>query len=84
MAAGKPILGAMGGSGKELIGESQCGQCVEAEDHAGLASQMMAYIENPEAFDAMAANGRRYFRENFTADIFIDKLTQLLEQTKRA
>lgn len=82
MAAGKPILGAMGGSGKELIGESECGRCVEAEDHTGLASLMMAYIENPQTFDVSAANGRRYFRENFTADIFIDKLTQLLDKTK--
>ena len=79
MATGKPILGAMDGSGQSLIKEAKCGMCVDAEDVEGIISMMSSYIIHPERFADCGDNGRKYFRENFLLETYMDKLTVLLE-----
>ena len=74
MTTGKPIFGAINGAAMQVINEAQCGACVPAEDAAGLAKIMLDYIDNPEKYAGCGENARRYFKQQFTMDVFMDRL----------
>lgn len=74
MAAGKPIIGMIDGSAKEVINESKCGICVDAGDISGLAQAMKEFIENKEKYKNCGENGRQYFKGNFSKTILMNKL----------
>lgn len=78
MTTGKPIFGAINGAASEVIKEAQCGACVEAGDYIGLAKLMEAYISNPKSFNDCGGKARRYFREHFTLEHFMNGLEKEL------
>jgi len=79
MTAGKPIFASINGAAKEVIEESGCGACVGAEDSEGLASIMLDYIENKEKYSQCGKKAQSYFKENFTREIYIQRLQKQLE-----
>lgn len=81
MSTGKPILGAMDGSGKDLVEEVGCGKCVLAEDYDGLAEIMEEFIYNSSVFVLCGEKGRNYFEKNFTLTMFTNKLFNILGKT---
>lgn len=81
MAAGKPILGMIRGSAKEVIETAKCGICVESDDIEAFANAMKNFILNKEKYDSFGQNGRKYFIENFKKDIFMKKLENAFEKT---
>ena len=83
MAAGKPILAAISGSGAEVIAESGCGRAVPAGDSAGLAALMEDFIDNRGAYADFGERGRAYFKANFTKDRYMDEIESLLLATSR-
>lgn len=83
MAAGKPILGMIDGSAKEVIEEANCGICVKANDIDGFASAMKQFILNRKTLNNLGDNGRQYFQDNFGKEIFISKLEQIFEELTR-
>jgi glycosyltransferase involved in cell wall biosynthesis len=80
MAAGKPVIGSISGPAKELIIESNCGFCVEADDADGLKKLMEKFINNPNEYKHLGANGRRYFLNNFKLEVFQKRLLQTINQ----
>jgi len=74
MAAGRPVIGAINGAAQEVIRESECGSCVNAGDSKALAEVMKDFIENPEKYQNYGENGRKYFVDNFTKKIYMEKL----------
>ncbi len=80
MAAGKPILGMIDGSAKDVIDESERGICVHAGDVDGLADAMKQFITNKQKFINCGQNARRYFVENFSIDKCIKKLEYEIEK----
>lgn len=78
MTVGKPIFGAINGAASEVIRESKCGQCVEAEDAKGLAFLMKRFIELPELYKDCGANARAFFKQYFTLETFINSLQKEL------
>jgi glycosyltransferase involved in cell wall biosynthesis len=78
MASARPILGAIGGSAADVINESMCGRCVTPGDSRALSEMMDDFLENREAWSKYGGNGRRYFTEHFTKDIFMEKLLDVL------
>lgn len=74
MTTGKPILGAINGATQEVLSEAKCGKCVQAGDYKGLAQLMVNYLEHREDYDKCGKNAQEYFRNNFTLDIFLDRL----------
>lgn len=84
MSTGKCILGAMDGSGRSVIETSGCGLCADAEDTDGLAAIMEQYISAPAVYDKLGENGKRYFHEHFTLDIFMQGLTACLTGTENS
>ena len=80
MAAGKPVIAAINGAGKEVIEESKCGLVVEAGDVPGLARIMKEFIEHPAQYRACGANGRAYFKNHFTKEKHLIRLEKLLAE----
>lgn len=78
MATGKPIFGAMDGSGQELIREANCGECCNAEDVQGIVKMLRGFIRNPLKYEAYGKNGRIYFSKCFTLKTYCDELEKLL------
>lgn len=77
MAAGKPILGSIGGEAAYVIEQSQCGLCAPPDDpeaFAEIARQFMALDTRAQ----MGENGRNYYRRCFTRQQHMDKLEAML------
>ncbi|MBQ6172433.1 MAG: glycosyltransferase family 4 protein [Clostridia bacterium] len=80
MAAGKPIIGMIDGSAKDVIEESACGICVNAGDIDGLAAGMKDFIQNRDKYKNCGNNARRYFIDNFSKKKFMVKLENEIER----
>lgn len=78
MAAGKPVIAAIDGAAQEVINESDCGICVNAGDYIELAKAMDDFINNQDKYHMCGSNGRKYFKENFTKEIYIENLESQL------
>lgn len=81
ISTGKPVVAAVDGAAAELIREADCGECVPAGDIQGLAAAMTKIINTFEQYKEKGMNGRRYYEQNFTREIFIRSLTEMLERT---
>lgn len=87
LSAGKPVAAAIDGAAAELINEAGCGECVPAGDAQGLALAMTKIIENFEPYRQKGLNGRRYYENYFTREIFMRRLNELFDdavKSKRA
>ena len=80
MTTGKPIFGAINGAAREVVEEAKCGICVKAGDYKGLAGVMKDYIENSERYYACGDNAKRYFKENFSIEKYMDSMEKLMEE----
>lgn len=80
MAAGKPIIGMIDGSAKDVIEESGCGICVKAGDVDSLANAMRDFIYNREKYIDCGKKAREYFKKNFRKTIFMEKLENEIER----
>ena len=75
LACGKPIIGALDGSGAEIIEESKCGYAVRAGDSKGLAKSILTMSQNnKKEREKMGLNAIRYYKENFDRDTLITRL----------
>jgi glycosyltransferase involved in cell wall biosynthesis len=78
LAAGKPIIGAIGGETQRVILESRAGMCANAEDAEGLARCVREFVSsNKEVF---AQNAITYSANNFTKKKFISNLLSELSE----
>lgn len=84
MAAGRPVIGAINGAAQEVIRESQCGVCVNASDYKALAEVMKDFIEQPDKYKDYGENGRKYFVDNFTKKIYMEKLLRQFNKLMEA
>lgn len=83
MSAGRPVLAMLGEGGAEIIEESGCGYVVPAGDSKALVRVIREKVlTDKEKFEAMGAKGRKYYLENYTLDICINKLVDIIENGK--
>lgn len=86
MAAGKPILGAINGSAKEIIQDAKCGLWVPASDADSLSEAMKSIIDNPGSLAEWGRNSREYFLQNFTFAAYMNRIenemSTLTQETK--
>lgn len=83
MAAGKPVVAAIGGETERVVKESDCGICCAAEDAEGLAKacRQLADMEARERTE-MGERGRAYCELHFSKRRFIETLESELERLK--
>ena len=78
MAAKKPVLSSVSGEGKRVVEEAKCGLTSEAEDYIRLSENAIKLYEmSKEERNLLAANGNKYFRENFTREKLLNELEKL-------
>ena len=77
MAAGKPILGAIDGETQNVIQDSQCGFCCEAENFEQLAKNVRLFMKEKDKNEY----GKRayfYYMDTFSKDKVINCLIECL------
>lgn len=79
LSAGKPILGAIDGAASDMIRDADCGVCVPAGDYQALGEKISQITENFDTYIEKGKNGRRFYEENYTKEIFLQSFIKLLE-----
>lgn len=82
MAAGKPILGAIGGEAAYVISQANCGMVSAPDNPAAFADTVRAFLACGDQ-KALGQNGKRYYQENFTKKQHIDRLEKMLTDLSR-
>lgn len=81
MAAGKPVVGAIGGETASVVNEdAQCGICCRPEDAAALAEAIRILAADEALRIRCGENARRYYRQYFSKDRFFATLEDSLER----
>lgn len=83
MAAGKPILGSIGGEAAYVIEQAQCGLCAPADDPQAFAKVVRQFMLS-DARKQMGESGMVYYRRHFTRQQHMDKLEDMLTQLAQA
>lgn len=78
MAAGKPILGMVNGGSVNVIRESNCGVTVEAGDYTALAQAALSLYNDRRNLSEMGANAYEYYQRNFTKELCINNLENII------
>ena len=77
MAAGKPILGSIGGEAADIIAEAQCGLCAPSDDPEAFAKVLLAFVAGEQRMQ-MGINARRYYETHFSKQEIMDQLETML------
>ncbi|MDD3334227.1 MAG: glycosyltransferase family 4 protein [Eubacteriales bacterium] len=77
MAAGKPVLGSIGGEAAYVINQAQCGFCAPPDDPEAFAQVVRRFLSSDQK-KAMGENGKAYYQEHFTQKHHMDKLESML------
>lgn len=83
MAAGKPIIGSIGGETKLIVEQAKCGYCAEPENAEALCDVIHRFISSNEK-EKFGGNAKNFYRNHFTKEIFMDKLICELERGDRS
>jgi glycosyltransferase involved in cell wall biosynthesis len=84
LAAGRPVIAAMGGATATLIREADAGVITAPGDPAALADAINLLSITPrDDLDAMGARGRRFVAERFAKGRIMDQLEAILEEHAR-
>jgi glycosyltransferase involved in cell wall biosynthesis len=77
MAAGKPILGSIGGEAEDIITEAECGLCAPSDDPEAFAKAVLAFMADDRRA-RMGENGKRYYQAHFSKPRLMDRLERTL------
>ena len=81
MAAGKPVVGAIGGETATVVNEeAMCGICCEPEDARALAEAIRRLAADRELRVRCGENARRYYQEYFRKEQFFTMLEKVLQE----
>lgn len=76
MAAGKPVIAAVGGETKRLIGEADCGMCASAENEKEFAKLADKMAQSD--LKRFGTNSQKYYAKYFSKSSHVDHLEELL------
>jgi len=79
LAAGKPIIGSIGGEARLVINESGAGYVCDPEDAIGLSELIKKAKDNPHITN-FGYLGRKFYDENYNKRAFFTKLEKLLNE----
>lgn len=80
MAAGKPIIGAIGGETADVILKARCGYCGKPDDVFEFSKNIIKFISEVTDRREMGYNARKFYEENFMKKKFMDKLEKELKE----
>lgn len=82
MGAGKYILASINGETANLINKVDCGKVCSAGDYNQFTINIKDFILNKDIFMEKGIKGRLYFKNNFTIDIFTNKLINYFDMER--
>lgn len=80
MAAGRAIVGAIGGETARVVAAAECGRIVPPEDGEALAEAIREMVREPALFSAYGERARQYYRAHFRKEAFLEHLISILEE----
>ena len=81
MAAGKPVVGSIGGETARVVNEeAMCGICCQPENSAQLAEAIRQMADNDEMRARCGENARRYYQQYFRKEQFFAVLEAALQR----
>lgn len=83
MASSRAIIGSINGETAKIITDANCGVCAPSQNEQELKNQIVKLLDNPENFITYGNNAKEYYSKHFDKDVFIKKLTSILEQYKK-
>ncbi|MBQ8834496.1 MAG: glycosyltransferase family 4 protein [Oscillospiraceae bacterium] len=78
MAAGRTVVGSIGGETASLIAEANCGVCAAPENSRELAEKIRELLDAPERFALYGKNAKAYYQDTFRKEAFMQKLISVL------
>lgn len=78
MAAGKPVVAAIGGGARYVIEESHCGFASDPADAKSLADTMRRLAMDQGLRRRLGDNGRRYYETFFTKEAYLNAMEEQL------
>jgi len=82
LACGKPIVGALNGSGQAVIQESGAGYCVASDDVESFAESVLKMSElTPNQRETMGKKAREYYLENFDREHLVAQLESWMSES---
>ena len=82
MSAGRPVFAAINGGARYVIEQAKCGASVPAGDFKALGGLLEEFVNNLENFAKCGLNGKVYFQEHFTKEIFLNSLERIFNQVR--
>jgi len=82
MAAGRPVILAIDGVIRQVVGQANAGLAVPPGDPEALASAIRDLAADPEKCRRMGLNGRKMIEARFSRDELADKFTALVESMR--
>ena len=79
MAAGRPVIGSIGGETPLVLAQADCGLCAEPENPVALADVVRRFLLEDRRQE-MGENARRYYQTHFTKQRLMDHLEAMLSQ----
>lgn len=79
MAAGRTIVGSIGGETADVIAASECGICAAPENPEELADKIRELLDHQERFSSYGKNARAYYSVHFRKEVFMEKLLSELK-----
>ncbi len=80
MQASLPVISTYEGGIPDIVIDGETGYLVPQRDINALADRMQELIENPHLREQMGQAGRKRYEELFTAEIFENRLLEILQQ----
>lgn len=81
MAAGKPVLGSIGGEAAYVIDQAKCGLCAAPENPEAFAETVRKFLLcSEEERQSMGERGRAYYEGHFTKQRHMDRLESILKE----
>ena len=82
MAAGKPIIGAIGGETAQVIAKANCGFCGEPQNADELKENILKFISCADK-SVFGINGYEFYEKYFKPEKFFTDLTAALSRCKK-
>jgi len=79
MAAGKPIIASADGEIRNVIEEARCGMCAKADDEKDFVEKVVEFLRIGNR-KQLGKKARDYYSKNFTVDIVMDRLEEILSK----
>ena len=80
MMFGLPVISTSEGGIPDIVKNGETGFVIDKQNPNQLAEKIKWFIDNPEEAILMGEKGREYFLENYTLEVFENRLTYILNQ----